>query len=79
MHRTPTEELRIVSAYLNTAEESFNQATAHLAGIQGQQVTHTLLTKFQNVLRHLQLQFSDLEQQFQALIPPAGRNDQPGP
>lgn len=77
MHRTPTEELRIASAYLNTAEESFSQAATHLEHIQGHQTTYTsLLAKFQNTLQHLQLQFSTLEQRFQAITLPIDRNDQ---
>lgn len=73
--KTPTEELRIASAYLDTAEESFNQATVCLDGIQGQQVTYeALLAKFQATFSHLQIQFSDLEQRLKILIPPSDQN-----
>lgn len=73
MCRTPTEELRIASAYLNTAEESFNQATAHLASIQGKQPTcASLLAKFQVTFNHLQTQISQLEK----LIPAVDQSDQ---
>jgi hypothetical protein len=72
--RMTPEDLRIVSAYLSTAEESFVQAAAHLATIQPHQ-----LIKFQATFKNLQLQFSTLEQQFQTLILPVDQTDQPGP
>lgn len=77
--KTPVEELRIASAYLDTAEESFTQAATCLNDIQGQQITYeALLAKFQTTFSHLQVQFSDLEQRLKILIPPSDQNGSKG-
>lgn len=68
---TPTEELKIASAYLNAAEEGLGQAAVCLNRIQGRQATYALLlSKFQVTFKHLQTQLSQIE----SLIP--GQNGQ---
>jgi LPS sulfotransferase NodH len=74
--QSPTKELKIATAYLNTAEESFNQAAMCLEGVQNHQAAYEkLLTDFQATLVHLQSQFSNLEQRLRA-ITLSHQNDQ---
>jgi hypothetical protein len=66
----PTKELRIATAHLNLAEESFNQAVNCLGNIQGHQTAYeALLVRFSTTLHNLQLQFHELEQRLTSLLP----------
>jgi hypothetical protein len=74
--RTPTEELRIASAYLDTAEESFNQAITHLEALQDKWIAHqALLLQARTRIAILQKFITKIETQ---VILPADQTDQPG-
>jgi len=68
MSRTPAEKLKVANACLDTAEESFNQATHLLEAVQNQQLaSKAIISKIQLTFDHLHAQFAEIEKQLMAL------------